>query len=283
MLDDFDDVRLRELLLFDRVAELGTLTAAARELGLPKATASRWLSGLEGQVGTPLVIRGARQVALTEAGRAFREELRPLLESASALRAVGRGDAPRGTVRVSVPVPFGRLVGGAVIAAFRRKMPQVRLEVLLQNERVDLQRDRVDLAIRGGALPDSSLRARRLARVALWLYGPAVSTGPTPLIAAPGDEAMLGARRPDLLPAAVVIDDRSAVCEALCAGAGVGVLPAFLGEPARAQGLLARLDEEPLSRIPVHALWLPEQQNDRRVRTLIQLVEAELKRLLGED
>ncbi|MCO4770047.1 MAG: LysR family transcriptional regulator, partial [Deltaproteobacteria bacterium] len=173
MLDAFDDLRLRELVLFDRLARLGTITAAALDLGIPKPTASRWLALLEERTGQPLVIRGPRQVTLTDRGRAVHEAARPLLAAARALRATATDDSPGGTLRVSVPVPFGRLVGGAVIARFRERMPRVRLEVLLQNERVDLLRDRIDLAIRGGPLPDSSLLARLLARVPMWLYASA--------------------------------------------------------------------------------------------------------------
>ncbi|HHH11364.1 MAG TPA: LysR family transcriptional regulator [Sorangium sp.] len=280
MLDPFDDIRLRELLLFERLAQLGTITAAARDLGVPKPTASRWLVLLEQRVGAALVLRGPRQATLTERGRVFHKQLRPLLSAARALRASADDNGPGGTLRVSVPVPFGRLVGGAVIARFRQRMPRVRLEVLFQNGRVDLLRNRIDLAIRGGALSDSSLIVRHLAKVPMWLYAAArfVGTDPAqlPLIAAPGDEALLATRLPTMLPAAVVVDDRTAVRDALREGAGAGVLPAFLGEPARDEGSLIRLDEQPLSLTPVHALFLPEQRHDVRLRALIQLIEDAL-------
>ncbi|MFT5679641.1 MAG: DNA-binding transcriptional LysR family regulator [Myxococcota bacterium] len=281
MLDDFDDIRIRDLILLERLVQLGTITAAAHELGIPKPTASRWLAQLEARVGRPLVIRGGRQVVLTQRGRAFHRQLQPLLAGVRSLRAAGREDAPEGTLRVSVPVPLGRLVGGSVIAAFRRLLPGVRLEVLLDNARVDLIRDRVDLAIRGGPMPDSSLVARQLARVPLWLYAPIRQADSTSLIAAPGDERLLQGHRPDLLPAAVVVDDRTAVRDALCAGAGIGILPAFLGEPSREAGLLTRLDGTPLSTVQVHAVFLPEQRRDARIRVLIELVDAELRSLLG--
>jgi DNA-binding transcriptional LysR family regulator len=285
MLDAFDDLRLRELLLFDRLARLGTITAAAADLGIPKPTASRWLALLEERMGRALVLRGPRQVTLTDRGRVVHEQLQPLLASFRALRGVATDDEPAGTLRVSVPVPFGRLVGGSVIARFRRQMPVVRLEVLLQNKHVDLLRDRVDLAIRGGVLPDSSLIARHLARVPMWLYAGAdfagVEAGRVPLIAAPGDEQLMARHRPDMLPAAVVVDDRTAVRDALRAGAGAGVLPAFLGEPARKLGELLRLDEQPLSSIPVHALFLAEQRKDPRLRVLIDLIEDELRTVSG--
>jgi len=285
MLDAFDDLRLRELLFFDRLARLGTITAAAADLGIPKPTASRWLALLEERAGQPLVLRGPRQVSLTERGEAVHQQLQPLLAAFRALRATARHDDPGGTLRVSVPVPFGRLVGGAVIARFRERMPGVRLEILLQNQRVDLLRDRIDLAIRGGPMPDSDLVARRLAKVPMWLYAAARFEGVpdrrVPLIAAPGDERLVEARWPDLLPAVVVVDDRTAVRDALCAGAGAGVLPAFLGEPHRALGELIKRSEEELSAIPVQAVFLPEQRRDVRVRTLIELIEAELVALSG--
>jgi DNA-binding transcriptional LysR family regulator len=171
-------------------------------------------------------------------------------------------------------------VGGSVIAAFRARLPGVRLEVLLQNDRVDLLKDRIDVAIRGGALPDSSLVARRLAAVPLWLY--AGSTGADgPLVAAPGDERLLRRLMPERVPAVAVVDDRVAVRDALQDGAGVGILPAFLGEPLRARGALTRVGSEPLSTIPVHALFLPEQRKDVRVRVLIEEVDHRLKALLG--
>lgn len=276
MLDDFDDVRLRDLVFFDRLVDLGTITAAARELGVPKPTAGRWLAALEDKLGGRLVVRGARAVQLTERGRILHEQLGPVLTAVRAMRARVRQGEPGGVLRVSVPVPFGRLVGGGVIAAFRRSMPGVRLEIRLQNERVDLARDRVDVAIRGGPIHDEGLVARRLAEVPMWVY----RSGAGGLIAAPGDERLLP---PELLPAVVVVDDRTAVCEALLAGPGVGVLPAFLGELPRARGDLVRDRGEPVSRVRVHAVFRPEQRQDARVRALIEAIADELDVLLGSS
>ncbi|MFT4622682.1 MAG: DNA-binding transcriptional LysR family regulator [Myxococcota bacterium] len=281
MLDDFDDLRFRELVLFDRLVALGTITAAAAELGIPKATASRWLALLESRFDQPLLLRGARSVVLTERGRALHALLPPLQGSLRALRALASGDQATGVLRVSVPVPFGRLVGGSVIAEFRRRMPGVRLEVVLGNDHTDLLRDRFDLAIRGGVLPDSGLIARRLAVIRLWLYASprfqSEEADSVPLIAAPHDEARLRALNPDGPAAAVVVDDRQAVRDALVAGAGAGILPAFLGEPAREQGLLVRLVPEPIASMPVAAVFLPEQRHDIRVRTLVDIIDRHLE------
>jgi len=285
VLDAFDDLRLRDLVLLDRVVALGTITAAARELGVPKPTAGRWLSQLEDRVGGALLHRGARRVALTDRGRAVHQGLQPILRSASALRSVVQRETPGGTLRVSVPVPLGRLLGGAVIAAFHEQLPAVRLEVLLQNHRVDLLRDRVDVALRGGPLPDSSLLARRLATVPMWLFASmryrGASPSTIPVIAAPGDERLLTRVLPALPGASVVVDDRTAVRDALEAGAGAGILPGFLGDEPLRRGVLFRLRDEPLSQTAVHALWLAEQRGDPRIRALVTLIEGTVAQWTG--
>lgn len=284
--DRFYDLRLRDFLLFDRVATRGTISAAARELGIPKPTASRRLQVMEQHLGQVLLQRNTRQASLTDRGQAFLTAVRSLLLSAEAARLAGTGDEPSGTLRISVPIPLGRLVGGRVIAAFRRRLPGVRLEITLENQRSNLVRDRIDLAIRGGPLMDSQLVARRLTRVPMWLYaGPGLAGMPPariPVIAAPGDEVLLRAARPDFGAPAVVVDDRSAVADAIVAGAGAGILPGFLGEPPLRRGELVRLGPKPLTTLDVHAVFLPTQRRDPRLRTLIDIIAEELTTTLDE-
>ena len=271
-MSSFEDLRLRDFSFFERLATLGSLTATARELRLPKATASRWLAALEERVGEPLVIRTTRSVALTDAGKRFATHAREvLLVTKAAERGVSTG-AASGTLRVSVPVPMGRMLAGPIIAAFRRRMPGVRLELKLQADQVDLVRDRFDLVLRGGPLPDSELRARRLSTASMWVYASAQFRGEPPdripFIAAPGDEALV--RRVKSLAAArpvVIIDDRTAIADALSWGAGFGLLPTFLGEVPRQAGALVRLVKDPIAALPVHAIYHPAQKDDPRPMT----------------
>lgn len=280
MSDAFLDIRLRDLHFFERLAALGSLTAVAQELRLPKATVSRWLTELERRVGASLARRTTRVLVLTTQGEELARRARVLLGQADATRMALLTDAPTGVLRVSVPVPLGRMLAGPVIARFRRRLPLVRLEIVLQNQRVDLVRDGVDVAIRGGELPDSDLIARRLASATMWLYGSAAFRGAAlpeiPLIVAPGDEAML--RRAGLVVSdpSAVIDDRSAVADAITWGAGMGLLPSFLGEPACAQGTMARLHDAPIATLPVHAVYHASQRDDVRVRVLVDEVEVQL-------
>ncbi len=285
MLDDFDDIRLRDLIFFDRLAELGTITAAAKDLEIPKPTASRWLASLESKTGKQLMHRRARQVVPTTHGQALLGQIKLLMPAIRTLRSTMNDNRPQGTVRVSVPPPLRRLVGGSVISEYRRRLPGVRLEILIQTEPVDLIHDRVDLAIRRGPSSDSNLVTEQLAEVPLWLYtgsktiGSAAEAGG--LIVALGDEALLQQTMPELLPAAVVVDDRTVVRDALLEGPGIGILPAFLGEQPRADGKLRRLWDAPLSTLQVEAASLPEQQADLRIRVLLELITTELRNLVG--
>ena len=271
--DEFSQIRVRDLRFFDRLATLGTITAAAKDMGVPKPTASRWLAQLEQRVGHPLVRRSTRHANLTQMGASFHRRVVEILSAVNTLEHSMSG-APGGTVRVSVPVPLGRMLGGKVIAGFRRRLPAVRLEIALQNERVDLVRDRFDLAIRGGVLPDSELIAKKIGEAPLYLYASRayanLGIDQVPLLASPGDEAMLARGTKHTPKAAVLIDDRGALADALVAGAGVGILPAFLGEPACQRGDLVRLNKTALARMPVHALYLRAQKADARVRILVE-------------
>ena len=284
--DPFDEIRVRDLVFFDRLATLGTITATAREMGVPKPTASRWLALLEAHVGQPLVRRTTRHVSLTEQGQSFHLRVQEVLVALRSAQRATQADEPSGTLRVSVPVPLGRIVGGRVIAGFLSELPRVRLEIALHNRRVDLVKEGLDLAIRGGPLPDSGLLARKLASIPLRLYTSSAHAD-TPrerlaLIGAPGDGELLRGARPRLGTAAVIVDDREAVCDALIDGAGIGVLPAFLGEPAVRRGALVRADDRVLTELDVRAVYSPAQRDDPRVRVLVDHVERELTAMLAE-
>lgn len=285
MSDRFDDLRVRDFAFFDRLAALGSLGATARELHLPKATASRWLATLEERVGEPLVKRTTRSVSLTEAGLRFASHAREVLQVVRATRLGVSSSAAGGALRVSVPVPMGRVLAGPIIAGFRKRLPGVRLEIKLQADPVDLVRDGFDLVLRGGPLPDSELKARRLATASMWVYASAKfrheAPERIPFIAAPGDEALL--RRTRTLAGirpSVIVDDRTAIVDSLTWGAGFGLLPTFLGEAPRAEGALVRLVKEPVAALPVHAIYHPSQKDDPRLQILIDEFGSHLARVM---
>lgn len=284
-MSEFLDIRLRDLQLLDRLAQLGSITAAARDLRVPKPTASRWLGQIEDRVGVALVKRSSRTVALTEQGKEFVVRARAILTAAHAAHRAVHAESPGGSLRVSVPVPMGRMLAGPVISRFRQRLPSVRLEIRLEDSRVDLVKEGFDLAIRGGSLTDSSLIGRRLTSASLWLYASARFHGDRlsdiPLVISPGDELLL--RRAELGwlgEGQVVVDDRGAIADALVWGAGIGLLPSFVGQPRCEEGTLFRAHDTPVVSLPIHALYHPAQRDDRRLQILIEEIERQLNIML---
>lgn len=155
---------LNDTLVFVRVVEQGSLTAAARVLGLPKTTVSRRLRQLEDQLGARLLNRTTRRLALTEAGTIYYERgKRIAAELEEAENAVHQLEgSPRGWLRVTAPYSLGVVMLAPLLESFRDRYPDVRVQVILSNDRLDLVRENIDVALRLGELPDSTLVARRL-------------------------------------------------------------------------------------------------------------------------
>lgn len=156
---------LNETLLFVRVVEQGSFTAAARQLGLPKATVSRKVRELEDRLGARLLNRTTRRLALTEAGTVYFEHSKRIAENLDeAENAVHQLEgSPRGWLRVTAPYALGVTLLGPILVEFRERHPDVRLDIVLSSEILDLVGNEIDVALRVGSLPDSSLTAHRLA------------------------------------------------------------------------------------------------------------------------
>ncbi|MDH3473352.1 MAG: LysR family transcriptional regulator [Rhodospirillales bacterium] len=156
---------LDAMALFARVVETGSFTGAAAQLGLSKSSASKQVGRLEARLGARLLNRTTRRLALTEAGQAFFEGCqRVVAEAAAAEQAVTQlAAAPRGVLRVNAPMSFGVLHVAPALPALLAACPELALDLTLNDRRVDLIEEGYDMAIRIGALGDSSLIARRLA------------------------------------------------------------------------------------------------------------------------
>lgn len=162
-----------DLLLFARVADLGSFSRAAERLGLPKSTVSRRVSGLESQLGERLLQRTTRKLVLTEFGQAVLEHARHVaedVEAASSL-AQNRQVQPSGRLRVTMPGDMASLVLGPMLAEFALRYPAVVLDLDLSARYVDVIGEGYDVAIRMGNLrDDASLAARRIATFTMGLY-----------------------------------------------------------------------------------------------------------------
>lgn len=164
--EQIDAPRIEDLTVFVRIAERGGFSAAARELHVTPGAISKQVARLEARLGVRLFERSTRRVKLTDEGHAALEHARRALASIDGLTDVAlrsRG-VLEGTVRITAPAPFGRKFVAPLIGEFRARHPKVDFDLQLSDQIVDLLRSDVDLAIRIGALPDSTLIARRLAK-----------------------------------------------------------------------------------------------------------------------
>ena len=159
--------RFAALEAFVRVAETQSFSEAARRLRTSKSAISRSVGALETELGARLFNRTTRSLNLTEAGRGYFERVnRILADLDDADRALGQLQArPRGRLQVSAPMSFGFLHLAPALPEFLDRYPEVDVEISLNDRFVDLIDDGFDVALRIGALPDSSLMARRIAPI----------------------------------------------------------------------------------------------------------------------
>jgi DNA-binding transcriptional LysR family regulator len=159
--------RLESMAVLLAVVDAGSLSAAGRRLGMPLPTVSRKVSALESQLKTRLLIRSTRQLTLTESGRNYVAACRRILEEVGEAEraAAGEYQAPRGALRISAPVVFGRLHMLPVLGEFLLAYPEVSAQLVLGDRNVNLLEEQVDLALRVGPLPDSGLIATHLGSV----------------------------------------------------------------------------------------------------------------------
>jgi DNA-binding transcriptional LysR family regulator len=244
------------LTVFEAVARTGSFTVAARELDLPKSSVSRGLARLEASLGVQLVLRTTRKVALTTAGTGLYDRLAPLLTSMRT--ALGelpeREEEPSGALRVTAPVDVGVLFLAEVVARYTARYPAVTVDLHLTGRVVDLVAEGFDVALRiAPRLEDSSLIARRAAPIVMQVFA-------SPLYLArrgtPRSEAELqdhdwvgfrpsdrgrAPRSPETGKARITCDDLLFLRDAVRAGAGLGLLPAYVAEPEVLAGTLVRV------------------------------------------
>jgi DNA-binding transcriptional LysR family regulator len=156
--------RLEAMTILLRVVETGSFSAASRALGVPLPTVSRKVGELEAHLGTRLLTRTTRKVAMTDAGAAYVASARRILDEIEATEreAAGEFHAPRGELVVTAPIFFGRLHILPVVSDFLAAYPEINVRLALTDRNLHLLDDHVDMAVRIGALPDSRMVATRI-------------------------------------------------------------------------------------------------------------------------
>ncbi|TBU98520.1 LysR family transcriptional regulator [Stutzerimonas kirkiae] len=155
--------RSGEMEVFARVAQAGSLSAAARALGLTPSAVSRIIARTEQRLGTRLLLRTTRMTTLTAEGEAYLRGARRILADMSEVEeAIADQGVPKGRLRVSAALGHGRMAIVPLVAAFSARYPDIVVDLSLGDEVVDILGGRADVAVRFGYLPDSPLSARRI-------------------------------------------------------------------------------------------------------------------------
>lgn len=255
---------LNDLAYFAKVVEAGGFAAAGRLLGIPKSRLSRRIAELETRLGARLLQRTTRTLTLTTLGERYLVHCQALLREAesAAETAASLSSEPRGPLRVSCPVALAQQYLPEVVTQFLARYPQVQLDMLLVNRRVDIINEGVDVALRVRDLADEEpgLVVRRLRQAAVVLVAtPELLAGrpldtPEALLGLPLLGALevdrkvhlrlvgpQGERRELVLEARLGIDDFSVRKTAALAGLGYTMLPLLYCEAELAEGRLQRL------------------------------------------
>ncbi|MEP4050930.1 MAG: LysR substrate-binding domain-containing protein [Litorimonas sp.] len=155
---------VRALNVFNAVAASASFSGAARALRMSPPSVTRIVGELEEHLGTPLFNRTTRQVALTETGVIYLEYARRIIEDLQTADDLARGDnvKPTGTLRLTASAMFGRLHVVPIIAEYVERYPDVRVEAVFVDRVVNIIEEGIDIAVRIGQLPDSSLKARKV-------------------------------------------------------------------------------------------------------------------------
>jgi DNA-binding transcriptional LysR family regulator len=288
-MNTIDHVDLRALRLFESVATSGSFSQAGRAFNLPRAVVSRIVAQLEAQLGVRLFLRTTRKVALTQEGEALLLQLSPALAAlrASLLATQAKTTGSDGVVTVSVAHAFGRRFVLPALALFGQQHPGTHVELRLAEGIDTLIDSKVDLVVRQGELPDSSMVARRLGGLKLVLAVPSSMASPTALDAlsalpgigfrVPGTGHVFpwsfehAGQRTQLLPHRLVsiTDSIEAVVDQVAAGVGIAVVPEYLIQAHIDSGAIkTALNKHKLGVIPVHLCYQSRELMPKRVRIL---------------
>ncbi len=292
---------LHEIQAFVAVAETGSVSAAARRLGIAKSMVSKRIAALENGLGATLLLRAPRAVSLTDRGRAYYERVRPLLgafdEAAAEVRDLQA--SLRGLLRIAAPLTFGTLYLGELLWPFLRRHPQLEVALDLDDRIVDLLGSGYDLGIRIGSMPDSSLVARVLADIPFVLCASpaylAQAGRPESLDVLP-EHACIGyahlsagqvwrfksgrgeGERAVRVHSRFVANNAGLMRGAAVAGLGLLMVPQFVvAESLRRGELEVLLPEHPPVGKVLHALYPRDRQGSARIRALVDHLVAGLQ------
>ena len=292
--------RLDAMKVLVAVTEAGSLSGAGRVLRLPLSTVSRKIKDLEVHLGAQLLLRASRQVALTEAGRAYAAAAQRILGEVDAAEraAAVEYSAARGDLVMSAPVVFGRMHLLPVVVAFLRAYPEVAVRLMMSDRVTHLTEDHIDVALRIGHLPDSGLKAIRLGEVRRitcahpdWLAAHGPLAHPEDLAGqdcisfaglADGDRWRFGGEVAVVVRARLVVSTAEAALDAAMAGLGVTRVLSYQAGPALAAGRLVEvLGGYASAPLPVSLIYEGQGVMALKLRAFLDFAAPRIRAVLG--
>lgn len=283
---------------FIRVVQIGSFSAVAREQNTSQATISKKVAALETKVGVKLLTRSSRDLSLTQVGVDYYEKCVAIIGELDEAEARVRSQvaSPRGVIRITAPVVFGRLVIAPVIAEFLSLYPDIKVDLALSDKHVDLITEGVDVAIRARQLEDSSLVARHL------------FDNPMLLVAAPEYLALQGGpqdpselKRHNCLVYSMLktvnvwhfcheqqnisvlvngnfqSDNGDVILEVALAGTGLAVLPIWMVDSHLKSGRLKQIMPDYVAKpLPFNAIYPQSRYVPLKVRCFVDFVKQKL-------
>jgi DNA-binding transcriptional LysR family regulator len=296
--------RLEAMSTFLAVVEAGSLSAAARRLNTPLATVSRKVSDLETHLRTQLFNRSSRKLALTDAGGSYVAACKRILADVTEAERAASGEyaVPTGELAVTAPVGLGRICLIPILADFLKAYPDIEVSLVLNDRVLSLLQEEIDVGLRIGALPDSSLIAIRVGAIrrvvcASPAYLAARGTPRTPEdlaghdcinVAGPVSAAVWTFVREKTniavqVHARLAVGNVEAACDAACAGVGITSAFSYHIQAALERGALTTLlDEFQPAPLPVHLVYTANRFLPIKVRAFLNFAAPLLKRVFAE-
>ncbi|AWK89254.1 LysR family transcriptional regulator [Azospirillum thermophilum] len=297
------DPRAWEMTVFLRVAARGSFSAAGRDVGMTPSATAKLITRIEERLGVRLVERSTRRLRLTAEGELYRERAEALLAELDAFDAEVAGGArcPAGTIRINVSVPFGRHCILPLLPEFMAAYPDIRLDLTLTDEVVDLYAAQVDIAVRAGPLPDSALLATKLGDVRRRIVASPDYLARRGTPRSPADlerhdclgfnfrraaavwPLRTGGRLTDReVHGRIVANNGETVRHMALLGLGLARLAEFHIRADLAAGrLVSVLDEAMADSEAFHALYLGRERAPRRIRAFLDFMTPRLRAMLA--
>jgi DNA-binding transcriptional LysR family regulator len=295
--------RLEAMSILVTATDAGSLSAAARRLGTPLATVSRKVSELEAHLNTRLLNRSSRRLTLTEAGQSYVAACKRILDDVEEAERAASGEysAPRGDLIITAPIVFGRLHVLPVVTAFLEAYPEINIRLVQADRTANLAEEHIDLAVRIGELPDSSMIAVRIGTIRRVVCGSPAYLAARGIPRHPSDLAAhdcIAFEGPVSLSAWTFVTGNSettvtvrprlsvntaeAAIDAAVAGLGLTRVLSYQTASARHAGTLALvLEEFELTPWPVSLVYPARQLLPLKLRAFIDFAAPRLKAALS--